>query len=229
MVHHSMLRASDMELRRTVAVLSPLGHHEFVVPETELVPEIRKTGHRLADLAVAFSALFVSLCSLGIALHHGRTMQRLVEANSRPFIQITTSNGQPATDSTSQSFTVLISNPGAGAARVERFSILVDDKPVKDISEALLRLAGLPDNTPQASAVLGPMTYSEVAPSYIKAGSDQIVLRWPRTASNASVWDKDAAAGSDRVKFETCYCSIFDECWIENSHTFRPAAVTSCG
>ena len=131
-----------------------------MVPETELVPEIRKTGHRLADLAVAFSALFVSLCSLGIALHHGRTMQRLVEANSRPFIQITTSN---------------------------------------------------------------------VAPSYLKAGSEQTVLRWPRTASNASIWDKDAVAGSNRVKFEACYCSIFDECWIENSHTFRPTAVASCG
>ena len=45
-------------------------------------------------------------------------------------------------------------------------------KPVKDISEALLRLAGLPDNTPQASAVLGPIMSAEVALSYIKAGSD---------------------------------------------------------
>src|SRR3984885_15689531 len=104
-----------------VAVLSPLRHHRCVVPETELVPDIRKTVHRLADLAVAFSALFVSLCSLGIALHHGRTMQRLVEANSRPFIQITTSGGHPATEgSASQVLSVQISNPGAGAARVER-------------------------------------------------------------------------------------------------------------
>ena len=218
-----------MGFRRTVAVLASLGHHQSVVPETDLVPEIRKTGHRLADLAVAFSALFVSLCSLGIALHHGRTMQRLVEANSRPFIQISTSNGQRATDAASQAFTVLISNPGAGAARVERFSILVDGKPVKDISEALLQLAGLPVDTPQSSTVLGPMTYSPVAPSYIKAGSEQPVLHWPRTASNASIWDKDAAAGLNRVKFEACYCSIFDECWIENSQTFRPTAVTSCG
>lgn len=208
-----------------VAVFSSLVHHEFVVPEAELVPEIRKTGHRLADLAVAFSALFVSLCSLGIALHHGRTMQRLVEANSRPFIQITTSNGNPA----SPAFTVLISNPGAGAARLERFSILVDDKPVKDIGEALLRLAGLPADTKEESTVLGQITYTAVAPSYLKAGSEQPVLFWPRTASNASVWDKDAEAGLNRVKFEACYCSIFDECWIENSHRFRPTAVSSCG
>lgn len=210
--------------------MASLGHHDLVVPETELVPEIRKTGHRLADLAVAFSALFVSLCSLGIALHHGRTMQRLVEANSRPFIQITTSDGHASGGGdASQAFTVLISNPGAGAARVERFSILVDDKPVKNIGEALLRLAGLPADTKDESTVLGPMSYSDVAPSYIKAGSDQPVLHWPRTANNASVWDKDAAAGWQRVKFETCYCSIFDECWVENSHTFRPSAVASCG
>jgi hypothetical protein len=214
----------------TVAVFSSLRHHEFVVPETELVPEIRKTGHRMADLAVAFSALFVSLCSLGIALHHGRTMQRLVEANSRPFIQITTSNGNRSTDSPlGQAFSVLISNPGAGAARVERFSILIDDKPAKDIGEALLRLAGLPADAKEEAVLLGPMTYTAVAPSYLKAGSEQPVLFWPRTASNASVWDKDAAAGLNRVKFETCYCSIFDECWVENSHTFKPTAVAGCG
>jgi hypothetical protein len=212
-----------------VAVLSAVGHHEIVVPETELAPEIRKTGHRMADLAVAFSALFVSLCSLGIALHHGRTMQKLVEANSRPFIQITTSNGHQDADGViSQVVTVLMSNPGAGAARVERFSIFIDNQPAKSISEALLRLGGLPGNAPDGAAVLGSMTYADVAPSYIKAGSDQMVLRWPRTAANAAVWDKVAQAGPERVKFETCYCSIFDECWIENSRTFRPTPVKSC-
>ena len=230
MLHRNMSAVRDRKRGPVVANLSALGHHQFVVPETELAPEIRKTGHRMADLTVAFSALFVSLCSLGIALHHGRTMQRLVEANSRPFIQITTSGGRPVSGSgASQALSVLISNPGAGAARVERFSILVDDKAVKDMSEALLRLAGLPANTPDASAVLGPMMYSTVAPSYLKAGSDQPVLVWSRTAGNASVWDKDAEAGFNRVKFEACYCSIFDECWIENSHTFRPTPVTSCG
>jgi hypothetical protein len=202
-----------------------------VVPETELPADIRKTGHRMADLTVAFSALFVSLCSIGIALHHGRTMQRLVEANSRPFVQITVSNAQQTVhDVVTESLTVLISNPGAGAARIERFSILVDDKPVPDITAAILRLAGVAaTGTGSLSAeALGPMSQTEVAPSYIKAGSEVVVLRWQRTAANALVWDKAVAAGSDRVKFETCYCSIFDECWIENSHTFRPAQVGSC-
>ncbi|HXP65686.1 MAG TPA: hypothetical protein VN815_09435 [Steroidobacteraceae bacterium] len=199
-----------------------------VTPETEMVPEIRKTGHRMADLAVAFSALFVSLCSLGIALHHGRTMQRLVEANSRPFIQIKISDGR-AEHPPSEVLTVTMSNPGAGAARVERFSILVDDKPVSDISAALLQLADLQAKPADLPGTLGPMTYADVVPSYIKAGSDLAVLRWPRTASDAPVWDKVIDVEAKHLKFEACYCSIFDECWIENSHTFRPTPTRSCG
>jgi hypothetical protein len=195
-----------------------------VIPESELNPEIRKTGHRMADLAVAFTALFVSLCSLGIALHHGRTMQRLVEANSRPFIQFTFSNAEHAAGgAVTQAMTVSISNPGAGAARVEKFSILVDGQSVDNMADALQRLAGLPN-----SAALGPITYQDVAPSYIKAGSDQLVLRWPRTEGNNVIWDRVLSLGYSHVKLEACYCSIFDECWVENSSAFKPTPVKSC-
>jgi hypothetical protein len=211
-----------------VAICRRVGDHRRVTPETELVPEIRKTGHRLADLAVAFSALFVSLCSLGIALHHGQTMQRLVEANSRPFIQIKISDGR-AEHPPSQVLSVIMSNPGAGAARIERFSIFVDDKPVSDISAALLQLADVPAKPGDLEGILGALTYTDMAPSYIKAGSEQSVLRWARTANDAPVWDKVVDVEAKHLKFETCYCSIFDECWIENSQSFRPAPTKSCG
>ena len=202
-----------------------------MVPEIDSAPEIHKTGSRLADKAVAFSALFVSLCSLAIALHHGRTMQRLVEANSRPFIQITSKSGQQVSAGDSErALVVTVSNPGAGAARIERFTMLVDDKGIDSFPHALLQLAGV-SAAPGAAAetsVLGPMTYADIAPSYLKPGSEEVVLRWPRTAGNAAVWDRVIAAGPQRVKYETCYCSIFEECWIENSHTFRPKPAKSC-
>jgi hypothetical protein len=194
-----------------------------VVPEPEILPEIRKSGHRMADLAVAFSALFVSLCSLGIALHHGRTMQRLVEANSRPFIQFVFTNGEHSPgEADHQVMSLLVSNPGAGAARIEKFSVLLDGKPVS-MSDALLQLSGAPN-----AASLGSMTVAQFAPAYIKAGSEQIALRWPRTDNNAAFWDKALAAGREHVSFEACYCSIFDECWDEKSGTFRPAPVEKC-
>jgi hypothetical protein len=193
-----------------------------VVPETELPTEIRKTGHRMADMTVAFSALFVSLCSLGIAVHHGHTMQKLVEANSRPLIQFSISTGELTAGVATSALIVLISNPGAGAARVEKFSMLLDGRPVKSVKAALLELAGDP------AAVLGGMLQSDIAPSYVKANSEVTVLRWPRTDSNAAVWDKVMSVDPGRVKFEACYCSIFDECWIEDSNAFKPRAVTDC-
>jgi hypothetical protein len=80
-----------------------------VVPETELPQEIRKPGHRL------------------------------VEANSRPFIQCILENIQHAADDAiTQAMTVLITNPGAAA------------------KDAL----------------------------YVKAGSERVVLRWPRTENS---------------------------------------------
>lgn len=56
-----------------------------MVPESEFKAEgHRKSGHHGVDLAIAGSAVFISLCSLGLAIHSGRAMDRLVEASSRP-------------------------------------------------------------------------------------------------------------------------------------------------
>jgi hypothetical protein len=45
-------------------------------PEVHHHPHHR-TGHRWVDFAVPFSALAVSVISLVVAIHHGRTMQRI--------------------------------------------------------------------------------------------------------------------------------------------------------
>ena len=183
-----------------------------------------KTGHRLPDLAIALSALFISLCSLGLAVHHAHSMRQLVEANSRPFLQFITSNGEARDEGDYHPvLTVSVSNPGAGAARLENFAILVDGKRVANWQEAFARL------NPRATArALGDITYANIAPSYLKAGSDELVLRWARTEANAALWDDIYQRGRARVEFEACYCSIFDECWLEKSHVFRPEPVKSC-
>src|ERR1700743_2342569 len=42
-----------------------------------------KTGHSWVDMVVAFSALFVSVGSLGVAILHGRTMETMADGNAR--------------------------------------------------------------------------------------------------------------------------------------------------
>jgi len=178
----------------------------------------------VVDHAIALAALFISLCSLGLAMHHAHSMRQLVEANSRPFLQFITSYGEErGKGNYAQVLTVTVSNPGAGAARVEDFAILVDGRRVTAWPEAFALLD--PRATPEA---LGDMTYVDVAPSYLKAASDMLALRWPRTDANAALWDALIDQGRRRVEFEACYCSIFDDCWLEKSRVFRPAPVRSC-
>jgi hypothetical protein len=42
---------------------------------------------RWLDLVIAITALITSVSSIVIAIHHGRTMEKLVQANSFPYLQ----------------------------------------------------------------------------------------------------------------------------------------------
>jgi hypothetical protein len=214
-----------------------------MLPETDAAPEVHRTGHRLADLIVGFSAIFISVCSLALALQHGHTMERLVEANSRPFLEFGTSNGEargggaPGADPAGAGdviwvMSVTIANPGAGAARIDRFSIALDGHAAADWSELFHRLkdeAVAKHAVPPGPQSSGPLTYSSVADSYLKAGAEKSILRWSRSEANAALWDYvDAARRGSRITLEACYCSIFDQCWIAQTKSFRPIPVKAC-
>jgi hypothetical protein len=210
-----------------------------MLPDTESAPEVHKTGHRPVDMIVGLSAILISLCSLGLAIHHGHTMERLVEANSRPFLQFATGNADPraaATPNGDGEFVpvlhVSISNPGAGAARIDRVSIALDGQGVADWSELFRRLkdeAIAKHLLPPGLVSSGTFTYSSVAESYLKAGAEHPLVRWPRTDANAVLWDYiDAARQANRITLSACYCSIFEQCWIAKSESFRPVATKAC-
>src|SRR5262249_33642775 len=145
-----------------------------MLPDSEARAEIHKTGHRLTDLIVGSSAIFISVCSLALAIHHGHTMERLVEANSRPFLQFDTSNGQVrANGEVVRELSATVSNPGTGAARIERFSIALDGHLVGDWPHVLQRLrqeAVAKHILASEPAAIGQFSYGTVAPSYLKGG-----------------------------------------------------------
>ena len=203
-----------------------------MMPAPESKHEAHKTGHRVADLIVGFSAIFISLCSLALAIHHGHTMERLVEADSRPFIQFDTSNGQIRPDGeVVRELSATISNPGAGAARIEQFEISVDRRTFSAWPEALQRLKedAAAQHVIAADSRLGRLTYATVAPSYLKGSGEQVILRWSRDDSNGALWDYvDSARVAKRIVLKACYCSIFDQCWIASTASFRPAPVKRC-
>src|SRR6185312_11240179 len=99
----------------------------------EVHAEPRKTGHHFLDLAIAFSAILISLTSLGVAIHHGHVQQRLVAANSWPFLRFDFDNSRA--DGGGQTVTYSIMNSGVGPAVLKSFGVEYQGKRARGFVE----------------------------------------------------------------------------------------------
>lgn len=204
-----------------------------MVPESEIKAEVHRIGHRTADMIIALCALFISLCSLGLAIHQGYAMDRLVEANSRPVLTFSSGDQELAAPPGQQQGVLYFSleNPGAGTARIEWFTIRIEGHVVHGWRDALryIRASAISRGTVASSVPLSGVVTTSVAPSYLKWGDSRRVLVWPRTPKNASLWDVvDQVRQSGAFHITACYCSIFNECWIVDSRVTWPFPVKTC-
>jgi len=208
-----------------------------MTPEVEMHHEphheSHRTGHRWVDWSVTGCALFVSFCSLAISIHHGHTMELLVQANSLPFLQFEYFNVQQLQDASFKSELLLdVANVGAGPARVEWFRATFGGKPVTDWQttiEALQQQAIASGKLP-AAVPLGSIVKSDFGAAFIKGGDNRHVLRWQRTEANATFWEiaERRLRNFNDLKLQVCYCSIFDQCWLTSNRSFKPQSVESC-
>jgi hypothetical protein len=181
-----------------------------------------RTGHRLLDLALPVSALLISVVSLVIGIHHGRTMQemaqanaRLVQANSWPLLQYATGNGN---DKGEPEITLKVENAGVGPAKLISLEIFQGERLIRTPRDLIAAL-GEPDARPNLS--LGV-----TVPMVMRAGTDTLILGMKREG-NEVVWDK-LNAERFRLRFRACYCSVFDECWVSDLSTVSPQSVEHC-
>jgi hypothetical protein len=225
-----------------------------MMPEPEPPPpeHFHPTGPRLRDMVLPVCALFVSVVSLTVAVLHGQAMEkmaeanaRLVEANSWPFLQFVTSNHD---DSGDLVISLGVHNAGVGPAKIESFEVLWQGQPVRNNVELLERCCGLdraalktdrsmsPDGASErAVAAAQKASRSTIATDFVTASTTGVMeahqqsnfLVLPLTAKTAPVW---ARLNTARFQVETraCYCSVFDECWLTNLRTLRPAKAKSC-
>lgn len=201
----------------------------------------RPTGHRWHDVALPLAALFVSFVSIFIAWHHSQVMQelvhqneRIVEAESLPYLQIETSNLEE--DLRTPALRLSVENQGVGPARIGEVAMTVNGQQVPDFNTlvdhccapGLLQAAKV--GTKQFRGIRnGEVILSKLQDRMIRPGESVDAFVWPTTAGNAEVIDKlQRGLMSDQVNISICYCSVFDECWIRTDDDRRPAPVKSC-
>jgi hypothetical protein len=189
-------------------------------PETEHHHH-HHTGHRWLDATLAVSAVFISLISLFLAIQHGRVMEKMVEANTWPFVMVYVSTSNP--DATPH-VSIHVANKGIGPAKVE--SLEVFDNGVAQLgTQPLLR------------AMLKPTDLSRHIPALQSDVVDEVMA--PR--DDFSILDLDARNFTPqetdllrsevaKLTFRVCYCSVFDECSVLDTRKIpiRPVSIKAC-
>lgn len=177
---------------------------------------------RWLELLIALTALITSVSSIAIAVHHGHIMEKLVQANSMPYLE------GGFSDETLEGASVLsldLLNRGVGPAHEESLRVKVGGRYVRSMSELISASLG-PEQAAKARDVLHPL-WNRVLTRFIPAGQSQMIFRLPRTTENAQFWDLLKQAQS-RWDVGFCYCSVFDECWDVPGKWQEPKRVQQC-
>lgn len=196
-----------------------------MTPEEQRI-ELRKIGHRWIDLSAAACALVVSVTSLFVAIRHGQAMERmaeanakLVQANSWPLLQRFQSD--EAQDG-SHAYSLYVINNGVGPAKVEQVEVSWKGQPVRTARE-LIKLCCANDQDISEPFV----ETSGLMGSVLRAGEIRRVIEFPEDAAHGSL-TRGLKVSLKDIEWKTCYCSVFDECWLSDLKTMSPQSVAQC-
>jgi hypothetical protein len=200
-----------------------------------------KLGIPWYDMAIPVAALFVSFVSIFIAWHHGQIMrelvhqnERLVEAESLPYLQIYTSDLED--DLHTPAFRVTVQNQGVGPARIAEVVMTVKGEPVGNFNTLVDRccapglLQAPRGGTKQYHGMRnGEVILSTLRDRMIRPGEAVDAVDWHMTTANKAMIDQlKNEFASDAVNMSVCYCSVFDDCWTRSDGGSRPVAVKQC-
>jgi hypothetical protein len=184
-----------------------------------------KTGLSWLDLAIALSAILISMTSLIVTIVHSRALERmadanakLVEANSWPFLSY--SSGHMQDDSIHVGF----ANKGVGPAKIETIELKWKGVAYRNAFDFLAGCCGF-------KPLPGHADYDINSVEVLRAG-DSVALfgltKGPDT-QNAEA-RLDLVRNSPDLHLNVCYCSVFDECWRDDiaRRSLTPVRVERC-
>ena len=190
----------------------------------ELDPEVHshhhKVGHRWIDLALALSALILSITSILISIQNDHAMHNLVTANSWPYLEM--ENGNEMDNALVIHFDV--KNAGIGPALIEKFVVTYDGHAVKDVNDLLAQCCGI--QSQDQSRKLN-IYIDEVSGRVLPARDSIAFLELAKANENLNIWEKLNAVRF-KVGMSACYSSVFGEHWITTLGNIKPRSVESC-
>lgn len=184
------------------------------------------TGTRWLDVTLAVAATIVSLVSLGLAIHSGHSMEKLVMANSYPYLEqwrsLASDQPLPGADRLRERVRYVFQNNGVGPARIDWVQLTFKDKPMANLSDLLEACcAGNSHNTN------GLDRRGNVVGALVRPGDTLQMLDWTEPDTPNPVFTA-LHQQMDHISISYCYCSVFDECYVRTSKPGKPDPVKEC-
>ena len=163
-------------------------------------------------MLVALSAVIIGVCALVVAFYEVRIMRADQRASVLPLIELRRSAHMTATDDFDEPGIVMqlefnAENVGIGPAKIVDFRVTVDERPFKTWGDAIRELLGYDESISYSNTTIMGRT--------IPAGRsiEMFGVTAPELAN-------DINANIDRIDFQACFCSVFNECWTARYKDF---------
>jgi hypothetical protein len=185
------------------------------------------TGIRWLDTSMAVCAVVVSLVSLWLGIHSAQSMDRLVAANSFPYLETSRSTNlfenMPGTDRPRGTVEYEFVNNGVGPARIEWVELTFKGNKVRNYDELLEACCSTVERNIQGLNVRG-MASGKLVP----ANQHFKMVSWPQPLDENPNW-KALHSQMNDIAVSVCYCSVFNECFVRRPKVSRPESVEACG
>lgn len=170
-----------------------------------------------AEMLVGASAVVIGVCALAVSLYETSLMREEQRAAVMPILELSRSyNLQTSEESGPTRLWLQAQNVGIGPARVEEFRVTVDGAPQLTWDAAFRELIGHD----------APISYGQSTINGRTIPADRLVTMMKLNDGELAA---RLLSEFDRLDFEACFCSIFEECWVTSYSSFGAATpVESC-
>ncbi len=184
----------------------------------------RSARHITAAQVTAAAAIVTSILALAVSLYETRIMRSWQQASTQPIVELRFNINITGNQATMD---FNLRNMGQGAAYIEGIRASIGDETDQNLEQILNAWNASPITKTLVSNKAVYVGYlepnGEKTPASLRADFGEISL-----LERSEHWNYFDAE-SDKTNIQICYCSVFDQCWINDFKTReRAKAVATC-
>jgi hypothetical protein len=173
-----------------------------------------------AEILITLPTLIISIALAYFSFVQADASRKMQRTETWPYVSYGTDNSSPEVKN---EISFSLSNDGVGPARLKEMEFLYDRRPMHDALDFIQNCCGS-----AAKAAGRRLTFTtDRVDGVLRSGEKRSFIRLAQTDQNKALWDK---LNQERWKVvvRSCYCSIFDDCWVFDSRTEQPQEVKVC-